>query len=123
MVANPVTRDPELKIEPEKKDSGTTVRVTGRITSGTSDTLENSLRDLIHEGKGIGLDLTNVDYVDSAGIGALVTVFLYARRTKCRLKIVNPKERIRDLFNRSGLAVLFEGDSFDSLWEAWSRGK
>ena len=123
MAANPVTRDPKLKLETEKKDSGTTVRATGRITSSTSDTLENTVRDLICEGKGIVLDLTNVDYVDSAGIGALVTVFLHARRTKCDLKISNPKERIRDLFNRSGLAAVFEGDSFDSLWKVWSHGK
>lgn len=121
MAANPATRFPELKLEVEKQDSGTTVRASGRITSGTSDLLENTLRALILEGKGIVLDLASVDYVDSAGIGALVTVFLYARRTKCHLKIANPKERIKDLFNRSGLAALFEGDSFDSLWTAWSH--
>jgi len=121
MGGNPVIRAPELKLETGKKDSETTVRATGRITSGTSATLENALRDLIPEGKGIVLDLTNVDFVDSAGIGALVSVFLHAKRTKCDLKIANPKERIRDLFKRSGLAAVFEGDSFDTLWKVWSR--
>lgn len=121
MAANPVIRDPELTLEVEKKDSGTVVRATGRITSSTSDLLESTLRDLILEGRGIVLDLASVDYVDSAGIGSLVTVFLFARRTKCHLKIANPKERVRNLFTRSGLAALFEGDSFDSLWAAWSH--
>jgi len=123
MSANPVIRAPELKLETEKKNSETIVRATGRITSSTSATLETNLRDLIAEGKRIVLDLTNVDYVDSAGLGALVSVYVHARRTKCDLKIANPKERIRDLFNRSGLAVVFEGSSFDELWEAWSRGR
>ena len=123
MAANPVIRAPELKLETEKKDSQTTVRATGRITSATSATLENTLRDLIAEGKRVVLDLTNVDYVDSAGLGALVSVYTHARRANCDLEIANPKQRIRDLFNRSGLASVFEGHSFDVLWEEWSRDK
>jgi anti-anti-sigma factor len=122
MAANPVSRGPQLKLETEKKDSETTVRATGRVTLETAATLETTLRDLIAEGKRIVLDLTNVDYVDSAGLGALISVYMHARRTKCDLQIANPKQRIRDLFNRSGLASVFEGHAFDELWEAWSRG-
>jgi anti-anti-sigma factor len=94
---------------------------TGRIVIASSATLESTQRDLIAQGERVVLDLTNVDFVDSAGLGALVTAYEHARRTKCHLKIANPKERIRDLFDRSGLASVFEGDSFDVLWEAWSR--
>ena len=122
MAANPVFRAPELKLETEKKNSETTVRATGRIILETSATLEKTLRDLIAEGKRIVLDLTNVDYVDSAGLGALVSLHMHARRTKCHLEIANPKERIRDLFNRSGLGPVFKNDSFDVMWAAWSRG-
>jgi anti-sigma B factor antagonist len=122
MAVNPVNRAPELKLETEKKNSETTIRATGRIVLTTSATLENTLRDLIAEGKRVVLDVTNVDYIDSAGLGALVSVYMHARRTKCDLEIANPKQRIRDLFNRSGLASVFEGRSFDVLWDAWSRG-
>jgi anti-sigma B factor antagonist len=122
MALNPVNRAPELKLETEKKNSETTIRATGRIVLTTSATLENTLRDLIAEGKRVVLDVTNVDYIDSAGLGALVSVYMHARRTKCDLEIANPKQRIRDLFNRSGLASVFEGRSFDVLWDAWSRG-
>jgi anti-sigma B factor antagonist len=109
MSANPVIRAPELKLETEKKNSETTVRGTGRITSATSATLENTLRDLIPEGKRIVLDLTNVDYIDSSGLGALVSLYTHARRANCDLEIANPKPRVRDLFSRSGLASVFEG--------------
>jgi anti-anti-sigma factor len=122
MAANPVVRGPQLKLETEKNNSETTVRATGRVTLETSATLEKTLRDLIAEGKRIVLDLTNVDYVDSAGLGALVSVYMHARRTKCDMEIANPKQRIRDLFNRSGLASVFDGPAFDQLWETWSRG-
>ena len=121
MAVKPVIRAPELKLETEKKDSETTIRATGRIVLSSSPTLENALRDLIAEGKHVVLDVTNVDYIDSAGLGALVSVYMHARRTKCDLKIANPKQRIRDLFTRSGLASVFEGSSFDVLWDAWSR--
>jgi anti-sigma B factor antagonist len=122
MAADPVIRGPQLKLETEKNNSETIVRATGRVTLETSATLESTLRDLIAEGKRIVLDLTNVDYVDSAGLGALVSVYMHARRAKCGLEMANPKQRIRDLFNRSGLAPVFEGRAFDALWEAWSRG-
>ena len=121
MATNPVTRTPELKLETQKKDSEATIWATGRIVLASSAALESTLRDLIAPGERVVLDLTNVDFVDSAGLGALVTAYAHARRTKCHLKIANPKERIRDLFDRSGLASVFEGDSFDVLWEAWSR--
>jgi anti-sigma B factor antagonist len=111
---------PQLKLETELKSSETTVRATGRITLETAPALENSLRDLMREAKHIVLDLTNVDYVDSAGLGALVSVYMHAKRTKCGLNFANPKQRIWDLFNRSGLALVFEGRSFDTMWEAWS---
>lgn len=123
MAANPVTPPaPKLRLEPEKTESETIVRAAGRITSDTSAALENALRDLVSQNKRVVLDLSNVDYVDSAGLGALVSVYMHARRTNCDLKITNPEQRIRDLFKRSGLAPVFEGRSFDVLWEAWSRG-
>jgi anti-sigma B factor antagonist len=121
VAANLDIRAPELKLETDKKSSETTVRATGRITLATTATLEKTLRDLIPEGKRIVLDLTNVDYIDSAGLGALVSVYMHAIRAKCALVIANPKQRIKDLFNRSGLAPVFEGRSFEALWEAWSR--
>lgn len=46
MAANPVFRAPELKFETEKENAQRTVRAIGRITLGTSATLENTLRDL-----------------------------------------------------------------------------
>ncbi len=122
MAANPVTPRANLRLEQEKTGSETIVRAAGRITSDTSARLEDALRDLVSQNKSVVLDLSNVDYVDSAGLGALVSIYMHARRTNCHLKIANPKQRILDLFNRSGLAPVFDGRSFDALWEVWSHG-
>jgi anti-anti-sigma factor len=109
MAANPVPRSAELRLESENKGSETTVRATGRITSSTSATLENTLRDLVTRNKRVVLDLTGVDYIDSSGMGALVSVYIHARKANCELEVANPKPRIRDLFSRSRLASVFEG--------------
>jgi anti-sigma B factor antagonist len=107
MAANPVIRPAELRLEPEKNLSETIVRAAGRITSATSAMLESTLRDLVSDSKRVVLDLTKVDYIDSSGLGALVSVYMHARRINCDLEIANPKQRITDLFSRSGLTKVF----------------
>ena len=109
MAANPAIHPAELTLESERGESETTVRATGRITSATSATLENSLRDLVSSNLRVVLDLTNVDYIDSSGLGALVSVYMHAKRANCDLEIANPRSRIKDLFSRSGLGSVFNG--------------
>ena len=121
MAANPIPRPQELRLEPEKKASETFVRATGRITSSTSATFENTLRDLVSTSKRVVLDLTNVEYIDSSGLGSLVAVYMHASRTGCELELANPKTRVRDLFSRSGLAAFFSkvqaaGEEHDELF-------
>jgi anti-sigma B factor antagonist len=121
MAANPVPRPDELQLESDTKGSETFVRATGRITASTSATLQNTLRDLVSNNKRVVLDLTAVDYIDSSGLGALVAVYTHASRTHCELEISNPKQRIRDLFSRSGLASVFAkvqeaGERHDELF-------
>ncbi|MGB8543637.1 MAG: STAS domain-containing protein [Candidatus Acidiferrales bacterium] len=100
---------PDLKIEVEKKPEETLVHCTGRITSSTSEMLKSSVRPLISEAKRVVLDLTNVNYLDSSGLGMIVGFWVSAKREKCQLKIVNANKRIIDLFLMSNLAPILEG--------------
>jgi anti-sigma B factor antagonist len=109
MAANPVIRPAELRLETEQGESETTVRATGRITSTTSATLQTTLHDLVSGNKRVVLDLSNVDYIDSSGLGVLVHLYMHATRADCELEIANPKPRINDLFSRSGLGSVFKG--------------
>lgn len=99
---------PDLKLETAKQGGETIVRATGRITSATASSLETTLRSQITIGKAVVLDLAHVDYVDSAGLGALVSVYIHAKKEYCDLFICNPNPRVRDLFNQSGLASVFQ---------------
>ena len=96
MAAYPVVPSPDLQINIEKKAEETIVHGSGRITSATSDLLQRTIRGLIPGTKRIVLDLAEVDYIDSSGLGAMVSVYLAAR------------SRIRDLFELSRLKAVFE---------------
>jgi anti-anti-sigma factor len=108
MATSPI-RTPQFKLEIEKTESEATVRVIGRITSDSSPSLANTVRDLVPNRKRVVLDLTNVDHIDSSGLGALVNMFMHARRENCDLELTNQKPRIRDLFRASRLDSVFEG--------------
>lgn len=108
MAANPVPV-PELELVTEKKGDQILVRGVGRITASTAQELQNTIRSLIPGAKRIVLDLSEVNYIDSSGLGALVSVYLSASKSHCELEMANPKQRIRDLFKLSRLATVFEG--------------
>lgn len=108
MAANPVTPPSELTFTTEKNADQATVYASGRVTSATSGLLQSTVRGLSPEVKHIVLDLTNVSYIDSTGIGAMVSVYLAASRVNCDLKVVNAQPRIRDLFEITKLSAVFE---------------
>jgi anti-sigma B factor antagonist len=108
MAANPIPIQ-ELKLETLRTPEETIVRCSGRITSATSGTLQTTVRGLIPEAKRVVLDLTDVSYMDSSGLGAIVAIYLSAKRQHCDLKLINLNQRLRELFRITQLAKVFEG--------------
>jgi anti-sigma B factor antagonist len=100
---------PELKVEVEKTPTQTIVRCTGRITSGTAELLKSTVRPLIPDTPRIVIDLTNVSFLDSSGLGAIVGFWVSAKKARHELKLANANQRIVDLFLMSNLAPIFEG--------------
>ena len=99
----------DLTIEVEKKPEEIIVRCAGRITSGTSEMLKGTVRPLISETKQVVLDLTDVSFLDSSGLGTIVGFWVSAKKAKSQFKIVNANKRIIDLFLMSNLAPILEG--------------
>jgi len=108
MAANPIPL-PELSLETIKTPEETLVRCNGRITSRTSSMLQSTVRGLIPGASCIVLDLTDVSYMDSSGLGAMVGIYLSARRQQCQLKLINLNQRLKELFRITKLAAVFEG--------------
>jgi anti-anti-sigma factor len=100
---------PELRIETVKSAEETLVRCSGRITSTSVGTLQTAIRGLMPDAKRIVLDLTDVSYLDSSGLGGLVSVYLSAKRQHCELKLINLNQRLKELFRLTKVASIFEG--------------
>jgi anti-sigma B factor antagonist len=106
----------ELNLETSTTPEETVIRCTGRITSTTSGTLQAAVRSHIAEGKRIAVDLSDVNYMDSSGLGALVSVYVSAKRQHCQLRLINVGPRLQQLFRLTKLNSVFEGhDDFLGL--------
>ncbi len=108
MAANPIPIS-ELNLEIVRSPEEIVVRCTGRISSGTSPQLQATVRELIPQTECVVLDLTDVNYMDSSGLGMVVGLFLSAKRQHCRLKLINLNQRLQDLFRITNLAAVFKG--------------
>lgn len=108
MAASPSFPIPDLQLTTERQPDRVIVRGTGRINASTADQFQSTIRTLIHENKRVVVDLTEIEYIDSSGLGAMVSIYLAAGRAGCLLELQNPKQRVRDLFKLTKLANLFD---------------
>jgi anti-sigma B factor antagonist len=95
------------------------VDVSGKITLGDGGDamLKDKLRSLVQQGeKKLLLNLADVAYVDSAGLGAIVQSYTTVTNQGGGLKLVNTTKRIKDLLAITKLLTVFE--TFDNEAEA-----
>lgn len=107
MAATPLSTQ-ELKLETVTTAEETRVRCIGKMTYPSSITLQTTIRGLIPETKRLILDLAEVTYLDSFGLGALVGVYLSAKRQSRKLILINMSEQGKDLLRITNLAHLLE---------------
>jgi anti-anti-sigma factor len=108
MAANPIPIS-ELTLETVRGADETIVHCTGKINSATTSALQTTVRNLIPGTKCVVLDLTDVSYMDSSGLGAIVALYLSAKRQHSKLKLVHLNQRLQELFRLTKLAQVFEG--------------
>jgi anti-anti-sigma factor len=86
----------------------TTILCHGRLVSETSGQLKEVVKPLIPLGGRIVLDLTDVNYMDSSALGALVGLKVSAiKEGYCRLELLNLSPRVKELLRLSNLTQLF----------------
>ena len=92
--------------------------VKGRITLGEGDEiLKDKVNTLLNGGrKKIVLNLADVPYVDSAGLGEIVRTYTTVSRQGGSLKLLNLTKRIEDLLSITKLLTVF--DTYDSEADA-----
>ena len=88
----------------------TIVDLSGRITLGEgSVVLRDTIRDLVSKGKNkILLNLADVTYIDSSGIGELVSAFTTVRNQGGELKLLKLTKKVHDLLQITKLYTVFD---------------
>jgi anti-sigma B factor antagonist len=86
------------------------VQINGRIELGEgSAAVRDVVRDLLGKGrKKILLNLADVDYIDSAGLGSLVSSFTSVRNDGGALKLVHLTKKVQDLLQMTRLYTVFD---------------
>ena len=108
----------ELKILERQAGDITVLDMEGRITIGEgSVALRSAVRRLLEEGKkNILLNLAGVGYIDSSGIGELVSSYTAIKNQEGQLKLLSLTEKLRDLLTITKLLTVF--DAYDTEAEA-----
>ena len=98
MAANSVPIQ-KLELTTEKTATGAVVHCSGRITSDTTRLLKTTVKPLFLESKTVVLDMMNVNYVDSSGLGTIFGLHVSANTANCQLQLTNLNKLLKDLFS------------------------
>lgn len=101
---------PALFLTCREADAITIVDLSGRISLGEgSALLRKTIRELLENGQTrILLNLGDVNYIDSSGIGELVSGFTAVRSRNGQLKLLNLTKKVHDLLQITKLFTVFE---------------
>jgi anti-sigma B factor antagonist len=100
----------------EERAEEAIIYCTGKITAGAAEVFRSQIRDRVFpvsRGKGVAvtnrivLDLSNVRFVDSAGLGSLFSLWREAQSKACDLEIVNLSPRVQKLVSLTRLDQVF----------------
>ena len=107
-----------MQIEERTIGDVTLLDLKGKITLGEGDELlKDKVNSLVNQGhKKIVLNLADVPYIDSAGLGEVVRTYTTVSRQGGSLKLLNLTKRITDLLSITKLLTVFE--TFESENEA-----
>jgi anti-anti-sigma factor len=85
-----------LAVEFEREDSGSVLlRVSGRLEQATAAVLDGILRALLVDRAPVTVDLTDVDHIDSHGLGVLLEAEADARARDATIRVIGVRESLR----------------------------
>lgn len=87
----------------------TLIRIDGQLTVGNRQELKTAVQEALdRSGRKLLLDCTATGYIDSSGLGALVTIARRAREAGADMRLAGLNEDLRSLFELTKLDTLFE---------------
>ena len=107
-----------LRISEKESEGIAIVELTGRVVLGDeSNQLRTKIKELLAKGKTrLILDLANVSYIDSAGLGTLVAGYTSAQSQGASMKLANLTKKFNEQLNITKLVTVF--DVYNTVAEA-----
>jgi anti-sigma B factor antagonist len=105
----------ELTFETIASGADYVIHCKGRLVSDHAFLLRNHLKPLIPNARRITLDMTEVTYVDSMGLGTVASLYVSARTAGCQFEVINLSRRVREMFSVARLLPLLEVAGRSSL--------
>ena len=104
-------KEPKLRLslEPRVAEDVTVICCKGRIVYGIeAAALSGEIAELVPQTRRVVIDLSGVEMIDAAGLGALISVALTAQASHCSVKLAAPGHLIRQLLELTKLTSVFE---------------
>ncbi len=96
-----------LSFDVERKGSLALVHCRGSLVAGVCSTFYSKIQPLLAEHKRVVLDLTDLAFVDSMGMGTLVRLYVSAKSAGSCVELVNLGKKVRELLGITNLLSLF----------------
>ena len=102
-----------MKLKERKRDGIVVLELSGKLMGGPDAvTFNDTLKVLIHEGNlNVLVDLGNVNWVNSTGLGILISGYSTMKKSGGELKLLHVSDRIESIFMVSKLHTVFESFS------------
>lgn len=97
-----------IKEEAATTSYDTRLVIEGEIDAYTAPQLREKLLPLCKEHQKISIDLSGVNYMDSTGLGVLIGAYKLLKAGSGKLVLIGPNQRLRRLFNITGLSEIFK---------------
>lgn len=111
MPVNPdVPASPELSLKVVTHVDAIVVVCSGMLTWEYTAKFKSEIKGLCRSSKRIVLDLSPIVYMDSSGIGAVVSVYVSAKKCRCHLRLANLNKHVRELLRITKLLPIL-GDT------------
>ena len=103
----PEASEKVLSFEIERDGDTAVVKCHGRLVTGTTEEFYQAVKELLPQTKVVIVDLAELSYVDSMGLGTLVRLHVSARRLGCEFKLLHLGKQLRNVLKVTNLLSVF----------------
>lgn len=93
-----------------EKDKFNVIELTGRVIMSNSDDVKKQIKNMVKDKreKKLIIDLEKVDFLDSTGIGVLISIYKYMRENEGQLILCSPSKTVKRIIDITKLDMIMD---------------